>query len=122
MKEKEKEGKDKRIITIEELSIGPYTVNFVIRKEKKNNNYKNKIIIEEDTAQTKREKELDTKALESIRRKALQELESEETTAQQKIDAGWRLLYSYGFEPCDSEGNELLLQKKKSSNWLKGGF
>ncbi len=55
--------------------------------------------------------ELNAKALESLRRKAMQEIESEDATPRQIIDAGWRLLHLYGFE-----GDEL----KKSWDWLRG--
>ncbi len=91
-------------MTIEEEIIGPYSVNYVKRSEKHINKPK-------EDPRTKEEKDLDTKALESIRRKAIKDLESEETTPHQKIDAGWRLLYSYGFE-----GKEL----QKSWDWFKG--
>lgn len=108
--EKKKNKKRTTIITIEEEIIGPYSVNYVKRSEKHNNN-NNKPKEDPRTKEEEKEKELvDAKALESIRRKAIKEILSEETTAKQKIDAGWRLLYSYGFE-----GNEL----QKSWKWFK---
>ena len=114
---KDNKNDEETIITVQEEIIGPYYVNYVKRKERKKNNNNYKII--EDTRTTE-EKELDIKALESIRRKAIKELESEDTTAQQKINACWRLLNSCGFEEAT---NELQLQRQKSSsNWLRGGF
>ncbi len=111
-KDRENSKKNKKnkktIITIEEEVIGPYYV-----KNKKNYYSSKDSSKTKDDTRTKREKELDAKALESIRRKAIEEIESDDTTANQKIDAGWRLLYSYGFE-----GNEL----QKSWKWFHGGF
>jgi hypothetical protein len=109
---------EETIITVEEEIIGPYYVNYVKRKERKKNNNNYKMI--EDT-RTIEEKELDIKALESIRRKAIKELESEDTTTQQKIKACWRLLNSCGFEEATNELQQQL-QRHKSSNWLRGGF
>jgi hypothetical protein len=56
---------------------------------------------------SKRERDLDLKALESIRRKAMQEIMSDENLKTKEgrrkiLDAGWRLFWSYSFT-----GNEL---------------
>lgn len=109
-KEWNKKKNKKIIITIEEEIIGPH---FRVKHKKYyyNNKPKEEGEEEENDTRTKREKELDVKAFESIRRKAIKDLESDDTTAKQKIDAGWRLLYSYGFE-----ANEL----HKSWKWFKG--
>jgi hypothetical protein len=104
-------NKKKTLITIEEemTTVGPYHVKH--KKYYYNDDDQNNSSSKPKGSRTKREKELDARALESIIRKALEEIESEETTAKQKIDAGRRLLHSYGFE-----GNEL----QKSWKWLSG--
>ena len=62
---------------------------------------------------SKREVELDAKLLESIRRKAMEDMTDDESlSGLEQINAGWRMLYSYGFE-----GNEL---KKAWLCWLSG--
>jgi hypothetical protein len=51
---------------------------------------------------SKHERDLDLKALESIRRKAMQEIMSDENLKTKEgrrkiLDAGWCLIWSYGF-------------------------
>jgi hypothetical protein len=55
---------------------------------------------------SKHERDLDLKALESIRRKAMQEIMSDENLKRKEgrrkiLDAGWRLIWSYGFTGND---------------------
>ncbi len=94
------------------IAIVPIMSNNKQEDEKKKKKEKMSKVKRKKKERTTEEKdELNAKALESLRRKAMQEIESEDATPRQIIDAGWRILHLYGFE-----GNEL----KKSWKWLKG--